>query len=110
MTVKIAEEKKSAPLEKDVQKKIVKWLRNAGFHVDVITKGMHGANGISDIIAVKRGRYFAFEVKRAPGMKGTKLQEAWLADVQRHGGIAKVVGSVDEVENIVNYYRAGGMI
>ena len=78
--------------------------------MDVITKGMHGANGIADIIAVKMGRYFAFEVKREPGMKATPLQMEWLRDVMAHGGIAKVVGSVEEVKEIVQWAKRENMI
>ena len=58
---------KSKPVpEKYIQRKIVVWLREQGYHVDVITKGMYGANGIADIICCIKGLYVAFEVKR-PG-------------------------------------------
>lgn len=106
--VKELKSKKSAPLEKDVQKNIVKYLKSQGFSVDVITKAMYGGNGIADIIACKHGRYFAFEVKRRPGMKPSALQEAWLQEKHRHGAIAKCVGSVEEVAEIVNWFDKGG--
>jgi len=108
MPVKEVSNKKSAPLEKDVQKKIVEYLKNNGFSVDVITKGLYGSNGIADIIACKHGRYFAFEVKRRPGMKTSPLQAAWLDEKHKHGAIAKCVGSVEEVAEIVNWFDKGG--
>ena len=87
---------KAVKLEKRIQKDIATWLRNKGFHVDVITKGMYGTNGIADIIACKDGRYIAIEVKR-PGNKPTALQERWLMDVQDAGGIAFIAYSIQDV-------------
>jgi len=102
--------KKAKPLEKQVSAAIVKWLKRQGWHVDVITKAMYGANGISDLICLKHGIYLALEVKREPGMKCTPLQEEWGKQVLAHGGIWRVVGSVAEVEAIVIWAEKGGML
>ena len=97
---------KKAPLEKDVQADIRDYLKHLGFSVDVITKGMYGSNGIADIIACKDGRYFAFEVKRKPGMKPSPLQKVWLEDKIEHGAVAYCVGSVGEVAAILKGVNA----
>jgi hypothetical protein len=108
MVKMIINDKEVKPLEKVVQKKISQLLKDDGWHVDIITSGLYGGNGISDIIAVKRGKYMAIEVKRFPGMKPSKLQASWLADVARHGGIAKCVGSVEEMEKILTWFNSQG--
>jgi hypothetical protein len=54
--------------------------------------------GIADILGVFRGRMLAIEVK-APGEKPSDKQEEFIADVNRHGGIAFVAKSVDDVEH-----------
>jgi hypothetical protein len=41
-------------------------------------------------------------------MKPSKLQASWLADVARHGGIAKCVGSVEEMEKILTWFNSQG--
>jgi len=92
-------------LEKEVQKKIVKYLKDNDFLMYVTTGGFYGNNGVSDILAWKKGKAYAFEVKRKPGMKATPIQASWIKDALRHGVIAKCVGSVDEVETVIKYYN-----
>ena len=100
--MEILEKYKSKPvLEKYIQRNIVVWLREQGYHVDVITKGMYGANGIADIICCIKGLYVAFEVKR-PGAKPTELQSRWLNSVNKSGGEAFVVSSLSDVKEIIN--------
>lgn len=87
---------KQTKLEKKIQRDIATYLKSKKFHVDVITKGLYGKNGIADIIACKDGHYIAIEVKR-PGNKPTPLQERWILDVQDAGGIAFVACSIQDV-------------
>jgi len=102
--VKLAKEKKLAPLEKKISADIVKLLKSEGFLVYVTTGGFYGNNGVADVLAWKRGKAYAFEVKRKPGMKPTPLQQSWLDDALEHGVIAECVGSAEEVEEVVNYF------
>lgn len=53
-------------------------------------------NGVSDILGVYRGKFFAIEVKSKNG-KPTKEQIEFLENVKRHGGYACVARSVDDV-------------
>ena len=107
MTVTLEKKKPAPPLEKDIQSAIVEWMRSHGYSVDVITSGMYGGNGIADIVACKRGRYVAVEVKR-PGGKTTKLQEQWLARKTAVGGLATVAYSVQDVKEFDHYWFVEG--
>jgi len=91
------EKQKIVKTEKQIQTNIVSWLKLNGFSVDVITKGMYGNNGISDIICIKNGLAVYIEVKRL-GKKPTKLQEEFLKTKRKFGAIAIWVTSVEEVE------------
>lgn len=62
--------------------------------------GMYGTAGIPDVIACIGGRFFAFEVKTATG-KTTALQESVLRKIQKCGGQAVVVRSVEEVKAVL---------
>ncbi len=86
--------------EKQIQKEIVTYLKEEKYSVDVITKGMHGNNGISDIIAVGHGKILYIEVKR-PGKKATELQRLFLLEKNRCGAIAIVATSVNDVKNML---------
>ena len=57
--------------------------------------------GSSDLIGWYRGRFLAIEVKSATG-KTSKEQEAFLAVVRKHGGLAGVARSVEEAIAILD--------
>ena len=62
--------------------------------------GIYGTAGIPDIICCISGRFVAFEAKR-PGNKPTELQKKAISDIWKAGGLAYVVYSVEDVENIL---------
>lgn len=62
--------------------------------------GQFGTAGIPDIIACIKGRFVALEVKTAEG-KLTLLQAITLKQIQRAGGIAAVVRSVEEARAVI---------
>lgn len=64
--------------------------------------GMYGTAGIPDIIACIDGKFYGFEVKTDIG-KPTKLQESTIRKINKAGGIAVVVRSVDDVKSILGY-------
>jgi len=106
MVTEVKKIKKSdAPLEKVVQKKCKARMEERGFSVDVITSSLYGGNGISDLIACKYGRYIAVEVKRFPGMEPSKIQASWLETKRSFGAIAEYVGSVDELELVLDKFE-----
>ena len=67
--------------------------------------GMYGTAGIPDVIACIGGRIFAFEVKTEEG-KATALQESVLRKIQKCGGNAAIVRSVEEVKRMLEEITA----
>ena len=59
--------------------------------------GMYGTAGIPDIICCYRGKFVAFEVKTETG-KTTALQVSVINKIQKCGGKAAVVRSVENVK------------
>ena len=99
--------KSDAPLEKVIQAKCKKRMEERRYSVDVITSGLYGGNGISDLIACKDGFYIAIEVKRFPGMKPSKIQKAWLENKRKYGAVAECVGSVEELDIVLDKFENG---
>jgi hypothetical protein len=58
--------------------------------------GKYTQAGIPDIICCYKGRFVGFEVKTETG-KLSKLQEVTLSRIQRAGGVAVKVTSLEEV-------------
>jgi hypothetical protein len=100
-----------APLEKDVQKVILQYLRLLGAWAVRINSGaMKGDHkgkpwfmrfndqpGCPDILFCIAGRFGAIETKRVGG-KATDLQKACLDAIRKAGGLAFVASSVADVE------------
>jgi len=88
-------------LEKDITNKILKHLKSLDkCYCFKEHGGSYGSSGIPDIICCYRGRFVAFEVKTAKG-KTTALQDINIRKINKAGGIACVVRSVDDVKNIL---------
>ena len=99
-----------ACLEYLAARKIMAWRSNSG-----AVKATYGgktrfvrfnsAKGMSDICAIlPGGRFCAIEVKR-PGGKMTEDQERFQDDVERSGGYAIMVTSVDELMGFIEGVR-----
>lgn len=96
--------------ESDIQNAIIKWLEwNRFLVIKINNVGILKANGqyipprqrgISDIIALKDGKFYAIECKR-PGQKPTIYQEDFIKQVQQHGGIGFVATSIDDVKKSI---------
>lgn len=98
--------------ESDIQRGVLDYLRIRGhFAFRVNTQGVpihrpgevgrfrpSPMKGVADIVGVQRGtgRFFALEIKTRTGRVSDE-QEAFLANVERAGGLAAVIRSVDEV-------------
>lgn len=104
---------KTEELEKKTQREIIDLLvlngcivlrinniairKGQRFIRSVIRGGTNDGKGVSDIIGcTKYGRFFAIEVKRK-GEFPTDEQRAFLADVERIGGIAILAYDLSEV-------------
>jgi hypothetical protein len=104
----------SVPLEREIQRDVVKYLKLIGATVVRVNSGMqvvaatatkkaravryNSAPGCSDLLVALRGRFVAIECKR-PGNVPTALQREFLASVQRSGGVAIFVVSVADLES-----------
>lgn len=62
--------------------------------------GMYGVAGIPDIIACVDGRFCAFEVKQ-PNGRLTELQKVTLSQIRAAGGVAEMVTSAAQAEQIL---------
>lgn len=86
-------------LEKDIQRKIMKYLNSLeGGSFDVTTTGAYGKRGTADIVGVLYGRFIGIEVKTMKG-KLSPLQESWLRKKERCGGICFVARSVQDARD-----------
>ena len=84
--------------ESDIVKAIMKYLKSVPrCFCWKEHGGMYGTAGIPDIICCYRGKFVAFEVKTETG-KTTALQESVINKIQKCGGKAAVVRSVENVK------------
>jgi len=66
--------------------------------------GIYGTAGIPDIIICFKGRFIALEVK-AKGRKTTVLQQITINRINKAGGTAVVVYSLEEVKELLKKYE-----
>ena len=91
--------------ENDIVKSILKYLKTVpSCFAWKEHGGMYGTAGIPDIIACIGGMFYAFEVKTPIG-KTTALQDATIRKIQKCGGHAFVVHSVDEVKAVLEVHK-----
>lgn len=56
--------------------------------------------GVPDIVGVKAGKFYAFEVKR-PGCKTSGVQDDFLFRLKRFGARAHIVTSLADVQEVM---------
>ena len=83
--------------EQQIQTKIIKYLKSIGAHV-INTTVVHPI-GTADLICCLNGLFYAFEVKKDAKSKVSPLQVYQIERVEKAGGKAFVVWSVDMVKN-----------
>ena len=89
-------------LEKNITNKILKYLKSLDKCFCFKEHGgSYGSSGIPDIICCYHGHFIGFEVKTDRG-RTTALQEVQLRNINRAGGTAVVVRSLEDVKNILN--------
>ena len=89
-------------LERDVVASIKKYLASLGSDVFFWKEhgGPYGTSGVPDIICCYKGRFLGLEVK-LPSGKLTELQKRAIEKINRAGGIACRVESVDDVQAVI---------
>lgn len=93
------------PLEKDIQREIVKHLKDSGWEVMVIRERFAGRPsdpGIPDVVAIKSGRTMWLEVKRPNGIV-RKTQVKRHKDMRSQGAEVYVVRSIEDVRAAIKY-------
>ena len=100
---------KGIPLESVIVKAIMAWIRAQKYPFVYKTHGSaYQRSGIPDITLVARGgRYVGLEVKRPQVGRLTAIQAATLNAINRGGGYATVVTSVDEAMAALTSAEAG---
>ena len=89
-------------LERDVVAAIKKYLASLGSDVFFWKEhgGPYGTSGVPDIICCYKGRFLGLEVK-LPSGKLTELQKRAIEKINRAGGIACRVESVEDVRAVI---------
>jgi hypothetical protein len=93
---------KKPPLEKAIVNRVLKMLSSRGGFAVKIHGSPLQVGGLPDIFCCYRGRFVAFEVKRAAGIEPSPLQQYQLDRTTAAGGIAAVVHSVQQAEAILD--------
>ena len=89
-------------LEKDIVAAIKRYLATLGEDVFFWKEhgGPYGVSGVPDIICCSKGRFLGLEAKLSGG-KLTALQKRALERINRAGGLARRVESVDDVRDVI---------
>ncbi len=93
--------------EARTQAGIIDFARGQGAWVVKMHQSGRTQKGVADLLMCFEGRCITLEVK-APAGRPTTLQLNQLRQVQRAGGVAAIVRSVDEVRVIFDAIRAAG--
>lgn len=89
-------------LERDIAMAIKKYLSSLGSDVFFWKEhgSMYGTNGVPDIICCYKGRFLGLECK-LPGGRLTELQKRAIKKINRAGGVACRVESVEDVKRVI---------
>ena len=89
-------------LERDVVTAIKHYLASYGSEIFFWKEhgGPYGTSGVPDIICCYKGHFLGLEVK-LPGGRLTELQKRAIDKINRAGGIACRVESVDDVRTVI---------
>ena len=89
-------------LERDIVTAIKRYLASLGSDVFFWKEHgcVYGTNGVPDIICCYKGRFLGLECK-LPGGRLTKLQKRAIEKINRAGGVACRVESVEDVKRVI---------
>lgn len=82
--------------EKDTTKAIRDFLKALGIFHWKQHQGLGSEKGVPDIVGIFQGRMLAIEVKAPRGIP-SEHQKNFIQAINRHGGIAFVARSIDDV-------------
>ena len=89
-------------LERDIVTAIKRYLASLGSDVFFWKEhgSVYGTNGVPDIICCYKGRFLGLECK-LPGGRLTKIQKRTIEKINRAGGFACRVESVEDVKRVI---------
>ena len=89
-------------LERDIVTAIKRYLASLGSDVFFWKEhgSVYGTNGVPDIICCYKGRFLGLECK-LPGGRLTELQKRAIEKINRAGGVACRVESVEDVMRVI---------
>ena len=89
-------------LEREIVAAIKKYLSSLGSDVFFWKEhgSVYGTNGVPDIICCYKGRFLGLECK-LPGGRLTELQKRAIEKINRAGGVACRVESVEDVKRVI---------
>jgi Holliday junction resolvase len=89
-------------LERDIVTAIRKYLASLGSDVFFWKEhgSVYGTNGVPDIICCYKGRFLGLECK-LPGGRLTELQKRAIEQINRAGGFACRMESVEDVKRVI---------
>ena len=89
-------------LEREIVTAIRKYLASLGSDVFFWKEhgSVYGTNGVPDIICCYKGRFLGLECK-LPGGRLTELQKRAIEKINRAGGVACRVESVEDVKRVI---------
>ena len=89
-------------LERDIVTAIKRYLASLGSDVFFWKEhgSVYGTNGVPDIICCYKGRFLGLECK-LPGGRPTKIQKRAIEKINRAGGVACRVESVEDVKRMI---------
>lgn len=91
-------------LEKDLQAKVMKWLRTQGPDMWVTKVSDRFMVGVPDIIGCYKGQMFAIELKVGKN-KPTEIQKVTLAKMQDAACKTAVAWSMEEVQEFIGLVK-----
>ena len=89
-------------LERDIVTAIKRYLASLGSDVFFWKEhgSVYGTNGVPDIICCYKGRFLGLEC-RLPGGRLAELQKCAIEKINRAGGVACRVESVEDVKRVI---------
>lgn len=96
---------KAKVTETDIMRDIRDFLRLHGWKVVRNHQSLGSEKGVPDLTAIRGGQTVWIEVKTPKG-RLSKHQEAWLQDLEDHGGWWIVARSIEDVEHL-GHWRGG---
>ena len=89
-------------LEREIVAAIKKYLSSLGRDVFFWKEhgSVYGTNGVPDIICCYKGRFLGLECK-LPGGRLTELQKRAIEKINRAGGVACRVESIEDVKRVI---------